>query len=314
MKKKTFILPLVVLFILSACQAPQQKSSTSDETSSAQFAAYASKTVPDDFNQYWYAGEAEISSYRLSQARYGEIHEGHAVLVYVTEDFSRKKQVKLDYAAAAGSDKLPILKLNFSKKFNTGIYPYSIMQSTFTPVDLDKDGLSPKATMSMQEWCGHVFTQLNRKKDHISLQGFSYFESEGDVQEKLDNVLLEDELWNRIRLNPANLPQGKQKLIPSLSYSRLSHQALQAQEAQLTLEEKGESRVYHIDFGQRSVHIEFGAAFPHKILGWEEKYRDGFGPNARELVTKGTLMESIKSDYWTKHNVVDLPMRKKLGL
>ncbi len=39
-----------------------------------------------DFNDYWYDGKAEITSYKLEQARYGELHEGYVVLVFVTED------------------------------------------------------------------------------------------------------------------------------------------------------------------------------------------------------------------------------------
>ena len=50
----------------------------------------------EEFKNYWYAGKAEITSYKLEQARYGELHSGYAVLVYVTEDFSVSKHVKLD--------------------------------------------------------------------------------------------------------------------------------------------------------------------------------------------------------------------------
>jgi len=35
------------------------------------------------FGDYWYTGEAELTSYELKQSRYGEIHEGHAVLIFV---------------------------------------------------------------------------------------------------------------------------------------------------------------------------------------------------------------------------------------
>ncbi|MEL7148626.1 MAG: hypothetical protein AAFO69_19785, partial [Bacteroidota bacterium] len=95
-----------------------------------------------DFNSYWYQGKAEITSYALEQARYGEVHPGKAVMVFVTEDFSRSKQVKLDFPGRAGNDAVKVLKLNALWKFNTGIYDYSVMQSTFTPVDWDKDSLS----------------------------------------------------------------------------------------------------------------------------------------------------------------------------
>nr|MBC8451166.1 hypothetical protein [Planctomycetota bacterium] len=57
------------------------------------------------------------------QARYGEVHAGQAVLIFVTEDLSRSKQVKLDSVAGAGDDRVPVLKLNLTKKFDTGVYP-----------------------------------------------------------------------------------------------------------------------------------------------------------------------------------------------
>ncbi len=100
------------------------------------------------FGNYWYQGKAEITSYRLNQARYGEIHNGHAVLIFVTEDFSKSKQVKLDIPEYVPDDRLKVLKLNYVKKFDTGIYPYSIMTSIFTPVDINNFPNSLKLTMS----------------------------------------------------------------------------------------------------------------------------------------------------------------------
>ena len=49
----------------------------------------------DAFGSYWYQGKAEINTYALAQFRYGEKREAEAVLIFVTEDFSREKQVKL---------------------------------------------------------------------------------------------------------------------------------------------------------------------------------------------------------------------------
>ena len=94
--------------------------------------------VSDQFGEFWYQGKAEITSYSLEQARYNETHTGHAVLIFVTEDFSESKQVKLDNPDRVPEDRLPVLKLNLTKKFNTGIYPYSIMASVFTPLDRKK--------------------------------------------------------------------------------------------------------------------------------------------------------------------------------
>ncbi|MDW3648576.1 MAG: hypothetical protein R8P61_16030 [Bacteroidia bacterium] len=317
MKKIAF--PLIFLLAtLMACQEDRSKPQVDQQDIPAQFASLEddAESFSENFNEYWYKGEAEISSYKLEQARYGEIHEGHAVLVYVTEDFSKKKQVKLDNAGSAGTDRVPILKLNLTKKFNTGIYPYSIMQSIFTPVELDKHPHSLKTTMSSQEWCGHVFAQLNNRKNHFELSSYSYFESEGDVNKEIEKVMLEDELWTRIRINPAELPTGKVKLIPSVIHSRLRHRELKAEEAIINLEEKEGKMHYKISYASagRSLEIVFGKAFPHKILSWEESSKSGFGPNARNLVTKASLMESLNTDYWSKHNTDDLHLRDKLRL
>lgn len=310
----------ILIFISASfsCEQAEQQAQVHAPQSSVQFTSQTSalSTAADDFNKYWYQGKAEISSYKLEQARYGEIHEGHSVLVFVTEDFSKNKQVKLDNAAAAGADRVPILKLNFTKKFNTGVYPYSIMQSVFTPVSLDKFPHTLKTTMSVQEWCGHVFTQLNARKDHYEVHAFSYFESEGDAESKLQKVMLEDELWTRIRINPETLPVGKVALIPSVSYSRLRHRPLKAQEANISLKDQGANKVYSINYPgeKRSLDIVFSSNFPYKILSWEEKYRSGWGPNTQELSTKGTLMENIKSDYWSRNSNKDLPLRTELNL
>ena len=303
---------------LLACQESEPSKMTDQEDFQAAFTSLESDAASnsDNFNEYWYRGEAEISSYKLEQARYGEIHEGHAVLVYVTEDFSKKKQVKLDNAASAGADRVPILKLNLTKKFNTGIYPYSIMQSIFTPVEVDKHPYSLKTTMSSQEWCGHVYAQLNNRKDHYELSSYSYFESEGDVNKELEKAMLEDELWNRIRINPADLPTGKVKLIPSVIHSRLRHRELKAEEANISLEEKAGKMHYKIAYpaAGRSLEIVFGKSFPHKIFSWEESSKSGYGPNARNLLTKASLMESMNTDYWSKNNTEDLHLRDKLRL
>ena len=43
----------------------------------------------EQFQDYWYNHGAEISRYSLKQMRYGEIHDGDAVLVFVTEKMKR---------------------------------------------------------------------------------------------------------------------------------------------------------------------------------------------------------------------------------
>ena len=274
----------------------------------------------DAFDAYWYQGKAEITSYALEQARYGEVHRGHAVLVYVTEDFSRRKHVKLDDPGAAGEDRVPILKLNFTKKFSTGVYPYSMMTSVFSPVD--RQGADPhalKVTASSQEWCGHTFTQLDRKKGGYVVLGLSYFESEGDQTLTLEDAVTEDELWTTIRIDPASLPTGRLRLIPATMVQRLRHLPWGVGVATARLEPAaaGEGLMaYTLDYTDlgRTLTIRFSEAFPHTIESWEETYLSGWGPGARRLTTRATRMRRIVSDYWRRHGVADAQLRRELGL
>ncbi len=316
--------PFLPLWVSALLLSGAQCSSTPNTGSTAP--AAPSAPLPPAFGSYWFQGKAELTSYDLTQARYGELHQGEAVLVFVTEDFSRKKQVKLDNPAAAGDDKLPVLKLNFNKKFLTGIYPYSIVTSTFTALDLATDPHTPKVSMSMQEWCGHVFTQLNLKGKGYAVSQKSYFESEGDTETTIETALLEDELWNRIRLNPAGLPTGAIKLVPGTAYIRLQHLPLQPEAATATLRTvlpasqpagSPPTQTYTVAYQgpkQHTLTISFEKAFPHQILGWEETYLDGFGPAPRLLTTRASRRRSIRLDYWRTHNNADLAWRDSLGL
>ena len=109
------------------------------------------KPLSQEFKAYWYSGEAEITSYALKQPRYGQIRKGHAVLIYVTEPFSAQKQVKADNPDASN---IPVLKLNSTKKYLTGIYPYSLMSSTFYPVHDNGHALKVSFSWSRVVWTG----------------------------------------------------------------------------------------------------------------------------------------------------------------
>ena len=295
---------LLALFTVVSCgSAPEANQQTA--------------SLADDFGQYWYQGKAELTSYVLEQARYGEIHQGHAVLVFVTEPFSKRKQVKLDYAQQAGNDAVSVLKLNMTKKFNTGVYPYSMMSSVFTPIERNQYPNTLKVTTSVQEWCGHTFTQLNLKEKKYDVLLRSYFESEGDVETTLDKALLEDEVWSLIRLNPNALPTGKVKLIPGSMYQRLKHTDFKVETAEASLKDHATNsalRTYTMRYPNHTLAIHFNRAFPHEIEGWEEEMTSGFGSNARTLVTRATKNKSLLLDYWSKNGVADARYRQALGL
>lgn len=258
------------------------------------------------FKDYWYQGEAEITSYKLEQARYGEIRDGHAVLVFVTEDFLPNIQVKAD---RRNESNIPILKLNATKKFNTGIYPYSVMQSTFYPISNNRHAI--KVSSSMQEWCGHVYAQLNNR-ERFEIDAHSYFEGEADQQLILDKAILENELWTQLRIDPESLPQGDIQVIPSFEYTRMRHKDVKAYQAKATLT----NGVYTLSYPEleRSVTIMFNPDFPYDINGWEESFKSGFGPNSKILTTKATKLKSMRSAYWSKNSNADEPLRKELLL
>ena len=276
-------------------------------------------SAPSDkgFNDYWYNGEAELTSYTLKQSRYGEIHEGEAVTVFVTEPFSKSKQVKLDNGPAAGKDKVDVLKLNMTKRFYTGVYPYSMMFSAFTPVDRKNEGQTLKVSCSVQEWCGHTFTQYNLDKTSYDIHQYSYFESEGDIKTKLPKALMEDEIWSMIRINPSLLPTGNFKIIPGSFFGRLRHTEfgqVNASAKLVTLDAGLMEYQITFDKPERKLNIKFTKAFPHSIEGWEETYTSGFGSNAKTLTTTAAIKKRIKLDYWSKHDVSDAQYREALGL
>ena len=259
-----------------------------------------------EFKTYWYAGAAEISSYKLEQARYGEMREGTAVLVYVTEDFLPEIQVKADYPNAKN---VPVLKLNATKNFNTGVYPYTIMQSTFYPVSNNKHAI--KVSSSMQEWCGHVYTQLNNRAQ-FEIQSHSYFQGEADEHFKLEKSILENELWTKLRIDPKSLPTGKLNIIPSFEYTRLKHNKIKAYAAEATLT----ANTYTLYYPElkRTLAMNFNPNFPHDILSWEETFKSGYGANAKTLTTKATKLKTIKSPYWQKNSNKDDGLRQTLQL
>lgn len=267
----------------------------------------------DVFKAYWYAGKAEIASYRLNQSRYGENHLGSAVLIFVTEDLSKTKQVKLDNPEKAGNDKVNVLKLNFTKKFVTGIYPYSMMLSVFTPVNHRKLPHSLKATMSSQEWCGHTFTQLNLKKNLFEVVSYSYFEQDGDSQFTVPDALLEDELWNVIRLDPDQLPTGEVKILPGMFHSRLNHTELTPRKAVIDKSVTDSLINYSLHYPSegRTLRIQVEKEFPHKILGWAEELT---GSDGKEMQTTAVLDKVLWIDYWTKNKNKYLSLRDSLGL
>ena len=259
-----------------------------------------------NFNQYWYDGNAEITSYKLSQVRYGEIHEGRAVTIFVTEDFLPEKQVKADYQ---NEKNIPVLKLNSTKKFLTGVYPYSLMTSTFSPVDNDIHPL--KITFSSQEWCGNTFMQLNNRKN-FEIDFYSYFESNSDKKLSLEKNVLENSFWNLARINPYQIKKGRYKIIPSFEFLALNHKKIKPYDAEVNLLKQDNLlnlTIYYPEL-KRKLILNLTEDFPFTIESWEEHMVRG----QKKLVTKAEKIEKIKVKYWNKNSNKDKIIREKLRI
>ncbi len=274
----------------------------------------------NQFRDYWYSQGAEISRFSLEQVRYGEIHKGDAVLVFVTEEFNPAIQIKADKSRP---DNVPVLKLNFVRKFFTGIYPYSILTSVFSPVDVRNYPLPMKISSSTQEWCGHAYTQLNLNDDRYRVRMHSYFEKEGDQDFRLKSYVPEDAIWNMIRIAPDTLPLREFLLIPGTVYARLAHRQLAPRKAVATLKKiAGKSLennpLVRYEIGipaeQRTLRIVFEEKFPYRIQKWEESYRSMAAMGGKLMTTRAVRSHTILDPYWQHHRNQDRVMLKKLGL
>jgi len=99
MKKKLSIKTVgAILFLALGISCAEKKENKGENTSLSSPLEATNETpkkpLSEDFKQYWYAGDAEITSYRLKQARYGELWDGNAVLIYVTEPFLPENKSK----------------------------------------------------------------------------------------------------------------------------------------------------------------------------------------------------------------------------
>lgn len=305
--KRDILLILLSFLALISCEA--QVNTSPDDPYQA--------SHPEAFAKYWYAGDAEINHYELDQARYGEVRIGEAVLIFVTEDFLAKEQVKKEFGDKPATS---VLKLNFMKKFITGIYDYSIMTSAFTPIEFRKFPSTLKVTFSAQDWCGQSFGQMNLRDRKLNFQTRSYFQAEGDMDQSLDATYIEDDIWNRMRLEPQTLPLGKIEMVPSLEFIRLKHKELKAYtcEANLFLQVNddkagGEFYSYQLTYPEldRKLVVTCESRFPFKILGWKETWN---ASSSDPQISEARLTKTVKKPYWILHSNKEKALRDSLGL
>ncbi|MAL59180.1 MAG: septum formation inhibitor Maf [Flavobacteriaceae bacterium] len=283
--KAIIIASFLNLFVFVGCKNSENNLIPASQNENA-----IKRDLPEEFKTYWYDGNAEITSYNLLQERYGELRKGKAVNIFVTEDFLPKAQVK---ANNISEENIPVLKLNQVKKYVTGIYPYSVMTSAFSPLNSTQHAV--KLSFSMQEWCGQAYVQLNNKME-FEITSHSYFEGEADQNLSLPKTWLESEIWNLIRINPNQLPTGDLSVLPSFEYFRMSHQKIESKNAYGKLMQGDSLSTYTLEYPEikRSLAIYFNSQSPYEIERWEETHPNGLKTTAEKL-------RRIKSKYWSQN-------------
>lgn len=285
----------------------------------------------DAFWKTWGDGRAELATYDLRTPRYGAERRGTAVAIFVTETFDPKERVKQEQARPDG---VPVIKLNLVQDFSTGVYDYNLMLSAFVALrDFEgrPAGALVKESFSAQEWCGHVFDQVNVERDGLRRVSHSYFGGEGDRSETLaarGNGLAEDALflWARGLAAP-RVAAGATVTVPllrSLEVARLQHVPLAWDEARLTREREPASvsvpagtftaDVVRVEITRElpqdaglaagrtwTFHVERDA--PHRLLRFESS--DG---------KRGELVASARLKYWELNRPGGEAELEKLGL
>ena len=226
----------------------------------------------------WSDGKAEVSGYQLTQERYGETRTGHAVLIFVTEPFSRAQSVKVDRYNHQDPDHFIALKLNHIQRFKTGVYDYHLMTSVFTD---PSQGFAPmKQSFASQEWCGLVHEEILWRGSKATVRVDSYFEGESGTTE-LKASSSEDALWVLARGLMAGGPGAS--MPPAAYVERAQHRRLihrQASASRIDFEWSAPRKItvpagrfsvrslsWRNPRGECQLHVEIAA--PHRVIGWQ---------------------------------------------
>lgn len=282
-------------------------------------------TASSAFWDHWGDGKAELSRYSGQISRYGELRDAEVVLIYVTEPMDRSVWIKDDRADEDA--RVNVLKLNHVAKFQTGIYPYTVMTSVFSPVDdWGRPRFQPtKITLTAQEWCGHVFHGLWAGSEQFLSEMHSYFADEGDQRRTANtppDTLYEDGMFIQLRelddeflAGQADGAKWEGHIVPRLWQRRKAHDAIEAvpasiERSETTLEDEPVTR-FELTYrreagneaGDQTVVYYVEKAHPRRILRWERS--DG---------SYLELEKTTRLPYWELNEPGDERHRRQLGL
>ncbi len=272
----------------------------------------------------WGDGKAELNAYDLTFPRYNQPRKGVAVAIFVTETFSNTLRVKADPGKHGPGDEFPVMKLNLVKDYQTGIYDYNTMLSSFVslaPVNNRLAATLTKASFSSQEWCGHVYTQILFNNAHARWTEHSYFDGEADQQRELNyppDGYSEDGLmlWARGMARPFMTPGADLELqiLTSLETGRGNHVPLSWAYQNLTEDSKEQTirtpagtfevnvlRLKRKDGTWRAYYVE--RAPPRRVIKWETSEGE-----------RAELLGSDRMKYWEMNKEGGEAALRRLGI
>jgi hypothetical protein len=269
-----------------------------------------------EFWEWWGDGQAELSGYRLTLDRYGDPREAELALIYVTEPHDRRTWIKDD--DARGRNRVEVLKLNFNAFFLTGIYPYGVMASVFSPVDrYREERFQPvRIVHSAQEWCGAYSHMVWPGPDRLRSLRLSYFAGEDERVADLaaePGTLYEDALLIQLRELDGPFAGGGEWegwLVPALWRVRAGHGEPTPVRARITREE-GVREIpaavpvtrFTLEAGDYRRVIEVERDHPRRILGWTTSTGE-----------EAVILASERLPYWRLNRLGDESYRELLGL
>jgi hypothetical protein len=274
--------------------------------------------VPDTFWAHWSDGQAELATYRLIQPQYGEPREGTAVLVFVTERLDPSTLIKTESDPSRGR---AVFKLNDMRDFQTGVYDYHTMTSTFLALEGPSvPGVPLKVSTSVQEWCGHSWERLRFDARRIQRIVHSYFEGEGEQDTAWRypaGAVVLDALPLTLRADRERiLGQSGTRNVTWLTgrvEARLTHEQAPWRSGQLTLHDDRVERrvgdevvtceVWTLSSKETSITWWIEERMPHRLIGWQTSA----GESAQLITTQ-------RMAYWEAQGIADEPKRQALGL
>jgi hypothetical protein len=276
--------------------------------------AMPATTASPAFWKIWGDGKAELSGYAVTTSRYGAPREGRVVLIYVTEPMDRRNWIKDDADDVPAQERVNVLKMNHVLKFQTGIYPYSVMTSVFAPVDgLSAERFAPaKIAMSAQEWCGHVYQKVITRPEAFQSELRSYFHAEGDRDSTVKispGTLYEDALLIQLRELDGQFAGGRNwagSIVPSLWSQRKRHAALEPLAATIRREDATRDGApvtrFTLTYGSVSTSYEVEKAAPRRVLFWKSSDGD-----------EAKLLKTARLPYWKLNGPGDEKYLQHLG-